>query len=265
MRTGISTACLYPTLVEKSLKHLLSMDFKVFEIFINTFSELQPPFLHSIQHMLRESGAEVKSLHPFTSGIEGMLFFSEYSRRIEDGLEFYKSYFDAANELGAKLLVLHGQRGYQTGKITEEEYIERYLRLFRLGKSFGITVAQENVNLFRSEEASFLQSMREQTNGECAFVFDIKQAVRAKQDPFAVCRAMGDRLVHVHINDHKAGADCLLPGSGEMDYAQLLRQLRSVSYDGDLIIEVYRSNFSQDSELLQAKSFVESLCTGTYV
>ncbi|OUP07711.1 endonuclease [Anaeromassilibacillus sp. An200] len=260
MRTGISTACLYPMEIEKSLDLLLSMDFRLFELFINTSSELDPAFVRMLRTRLEETGAQVKSLHPFTSGFEGTLFFSEYLRRVEDGLEFYKRYFEAAGMLGAKLLVLHGQRGYREGKITEEEYLERYLRLYRLGQRFGIAVAQENVNQFRSEDPEFIARMRGQLGEECAFVFDIKQAVRAGKDPFAMCRAMGERLIHVHINDNAPGADCLLPGCGTMAYEKLLDLLRDSSYAGDLIIEVYRKNFGEPHELFAARERVESLC-----
>lgn len=260
MRTGISTACLYPMELEKSLDLLLSMDFRLFELFINTSSELNPSFVRMLRARLEETGAQVKSLHPFTSGFEGTLFFSEYLRRVEDGLEFYKRYFEAAGMLGARILVLHGQRGYQKGALTENEYLERYLRLYRLGQSFGVVVAQENVNLFRSEDPAFIARMRSQLAEECAFVFDIKQAVRAGKDPFAMCRAMGDRLIHLHINDNAPGADCLLPGSGTMQYEEILRILREFSYQGDLIIEVYRTNFGEPQELLVAKERVEALC-----
>ena len=117
MRPGISTACLYPMEIERSLDLLLSMDFKLYEFFLNTWSELTPSFLRLLRNRLESEGAQVKSIHPFTSAIEGMLFFSEYLRRMEDALEFYKTYFEAAGMLGAKILVLHGQKGYRTGKL----------------------------------------------------------------------------------------------------------------------------------------------------
>lgn len=260
MRPGISTACLYPMEIERSLDLLLSMDFKLYEFFLNTWSELTPSFLRLLRDRLESAGAQVKSIHPFTSAIEGMLFFSEYLRRMEDALEFYKTYFEAAGMLGAKILVLHGQKGYRTGKITEDEYIERYLRLYRLGQTFGITVAQENVNQFRSEDPGFIARMKEKAGEECAFVFDVKQAVRAGYDPLAMCRAMGDRLVHIHINDNAPGADCLLPGCGRMDYTPLLDLLRACGYGGDMMIEVYRTNFGAPEELRSAGEYVSRLC-----
>ena len=49
-----------------------------------------------------------------------------------------------------------------------------------------------------------------------------------------------------------------LPGRGEMDYARLLSILRENHYRGDFIIEVYRKDFAQISELADAYRFLQS-------
>ena len=258
MQAGISTACLYPMLLEESFARLVSLGFRCFEIFVNTDSELQEPFMRRIRQMADSSGSAIRSVHPFTSGFENFLLFSEYRRRYLDGLEYYKRYFHACNLLGADILVLHGRR-CDKRSISDAEFFERYARLFALGKSFGVTVAQENVNLYCSDDPAFLRSMRRACGHDCAFVLDIKQAVRGGSDPYAVCGAMGEQIVHVHINDNSPASDCLLPGFGRMDYAKLMSMLLGFGFDGDLIIEVYRKSFGGRDEILEAKKVVESL------
>lgn len=258
MRFGISTACLYPMEPEKALPVLMKMDFRLFEIFLNTFSELNPEYLAGLKKTVDEKGAAVKSIHPFTSGFESFLLFSDYERRFQDGLELYKRYFQAANILGAEILVLHGQRKDQN-RITEQEYFEHYAKLYALGKTFGITVAQENINLFRSNEPDFIQRMRQYLKQDCAFVLDVKQAVRGGKDPFAVCDAMGESLVHVHLNDNNSENDCLLPGCGTMNFELLIKKLQSFGFSGDLIIEVYRDSFHDLNEIKAAKKAAERL------
>lgn len=88
MRSGISTACLYPMELEKALPTLLSMDFHLFEIFINTFSEMKPDYIANLKRMIDDTGSSVKSIHPFTSGFESFLLFTDYDRRFQDGLDF---------------------------------------------------------------------------------------------------------------------------------------------------------------------------------
>lgn len=259
MRSGISTACLYPMELENAFSTLISMKFRLFEIFINTFRELRPDYIATLKQMADESGSTVKSIHPFTSGFESFLLFSDYERRFLDGLDFYKQYFHTANLLGATILVLHGQRSSAAKDTDEKSYFEHYARLFALGKTFGVTVAQENVSQFRSEDPLFIAHMRDYLGDGCAFVFDIKQAVRAGQDPYAMCDAMGNRMVHIHLNDNRPGDDCLLPGQGTMDLALLKNKLSGFGYDGDIIIEVYRRSFGGLQELEQAKKVVNAM------
>ena len=259
MRMGVSTACLYPMELEKAFHELLSMDFRLFEVFLNTFSEFAPGYLRELRKSADACGAQIKSIHPFTSGYEGFLLFSEYERRFQDSLEFYKQYFEAANSLGASIVVLHGQRDYASSVIPESTYFERYAALYALGQRYGVTVAQENVSKFRSETPGFIRRMRASLGDGCAFVIDLKQAVRAGQDPFAMCEAMGERVVHVHINDNAPGADCLLPGRGTVDFRRFRDLLLRFGYEGDLIIEVYRKNFVELSELREAQRVVQGL------
>lgn len=258
MQAGISTACLYPMQLEDSLAKLIAAGFRCFEVFVNTDSELQDRYLAGLRRTADGSGSVIRSVHPYTSGFENFLLFSEYRRRFEDGLEYYKRYFHACNLLGANILVLHGRRCDKCS-IPDEEFFERYARIFALGRTFGVTVAQENVNLYCSDDPSFLRGMKRACGRDCAFVLDIKQAVRGGSNPYTVCEAMGSRIVHVHINDNSPVSDCLLPGFGRMDYARLMSMLSDFGFDGSLIIEVYRKSFGGMDEIAQAKKTVERL------
>lgn len=259
IRYGISTACLYPQETARSLKELAGLEFHLFEIFFNTFGELRQDYLSKLKSILDSSGSSVKSIHPFTSGFESMMFFSDYDSRFTDSIDFYRQYFDAASYLGAKILVLHGQRDYLYSALTEEEYFERYALLYEAGRRSGILVAQENVNRFRSEDPDFIRRMRDYLGESCCFVLDIKQAVRAGKDPFDMCSAMGNQLVHVHLNDNNGTSDCLLPGKGTMDYNRLMKMLAKFDYGGDIIIEVYRKSFHSMDQLRECRLFVENL------
>lgn len=254
---GISTACLYPLETENALDRLLQLGFRRFEVFLNSFSELEKPYLQMQKRILDGCGAAVRSIHPFTSGFESFLLFSDYIRRFHDGEEFYKRYFEAAAELGASIVVLHGQKKVSKS-LTEEQYFERYEKLYQLGRRYHITLAQENVNLYRSESPDFIRRMRCQLGESCAFVLDIKQSFRAGSDPFVMAEAMADRLVHVHLNDRDGQEDCLLPGRGSVPYQYFFNQLQQMGYSGDYIIEVYRKNFNKLSELVEAACFLKS-------
>jgi sugar phosphate isomerase/epimerase len=124
MKAGVSTACLYPGLLEDSLTKLTSNGIDNIEIFINTNSELEDSFINKLNEILKRNNAHCHSLHPFTCSIEPLLFFSSYERRVKDGLEFYKKYFSAMNTLGAEIFIFHGNK---FGVPLEPKlYFERY-------------------------------------------------------------------------------------------------------------------------------------------
>lgn len=254
MGIGVSTACLYPMEIERSLAELIRLGFREFEFFINTECELCPDFVAQLRALLDDAGGRALSLHPFTSSCEGLMFFSEYPRRTRDAWDFYRRYFEAAQALDAHIVVMHGAK--MPYHIEIERYCEEFARLNEVAKPYGVTVAQENVNGYKSAQPSFLRGMREVLGNHVKFVLDIKQSVRAGYTPYEIAEAMGDGIIHVHANDHRPGQDCLLPGQGEMDYPKFQRQLLSHDYRGSWMIEVYRKNFDKSKELWDSAEYL---------
>jgi sugar phosphate isomerase/epimerase len=242
---------------EEALEVLLSLGVKAFEIFFNSPSELKPEFIGVLKEKLEAHGARVRSLHPFSSMMEAYMFFSDYERRFLDMLEFYENYFKAAELLGADVIVIHGDR--ELARIDEAKYFKRFRDLVKRGEAHGLRVAQENVFAHRSAHADFLSRFREALGDLAYFVFDIKQAVRSGEKPEDIIKAMGDRIVHVHVNDNTEEADCLLPGQGHMDYGRFKAVLDAENVSADWIIEVYRANYKQPEQLKQAMELLNKL------
>lgn len=246
MQVGVSTACLYPEPLEDALYQLAVNGVGKVEIFVNTHSELKEGFVHGLKNILDRFDMGCTSLHPYTSEIEPLMIFSDYSRRLEDGLEYYKMYFEAMNILGAKIFVLHGGKA-DRGK---ELYCERYSRLHRLGQEFGVTVAVENVSRCQSRSSAFIREISAMLGSEFAFVLDTKQAVRAGETPFAFLDAAGKNTVHVHVSDYGELGDCLLLGKGSFNFKRFFEKLNGFNPDASVITELYRSGFGGISELI---------------
>ena len=256
MKVGISSACLYPELTERSVAFLLEQGVKTLEIFINTASELEPSYLRELRRMTLGWGAEIVALHPYSSGMEGFLFFTDYHRRFVDGVELYKQYFEAVQLLGGDIVVFHG--AHREHKITPELYFERFGRLWEVGKSMGVRLCHENVERSLSRTPAFYKLMR-QYLPEVQTVFDVKQAVRAGFSPFEMLDAMGDRVAHIHISDNTSDHDCLAPGQGTMDIPGLLQNLLDQGYRGALMIELYRNSYDKYADLLISHNYLNHL------
>ncbi|MEM1483290.1 sugar phosphate isomerase/epimerase [Oscillospiraceae bacterium PP1C4] len=246
MLAGISTACFYPELTERALAYLSEAGVQAVEIFVNAPSELEDGYLRELRQIADNGGTRVISVHPFTSGLEPLLFFSDYRRRHLDGIELYKRYFHAANMLGAHILVFHGDR--REAVKPRSQYFDLFGELAEAGKSMGVTVAQENVPRCASWCPQFFTEMGAYLP-DARFVLDTKQCLRAGCSISDMADAMGEKIIHLHLSDHTETCDCLPVGTGTLDLNALLEKLRLNGFDGAVLLELYRNNYGAYAQL----------------
>ena len=249
IRAGVSTASLYPMITERALNELAIRKVDCVEIFINSNCELKKSFLYNLKSIIKSHGIKVSSIHPYTCGIEPMMFFTQYPRRFLDILDYYKKYFEAMNLLGADIFVFHGNK--PQNKFPDEMYFERYNGLYELGKTFGITVAQENVVRCTSGDIAFLKKMIDTLGDSAKFVLDTKQAVRKGINPYDMVDLLGERIVHIHLSDYDEKNDCQLVGKGQLDFVKFINKLKEYSYTGSIILELYSNGYSDVDELVR--------------
>ncbi len=248
IRAGVSTASLYPMITERALNELAIRKVDCVEIFINSNCELKKSFLYNLKSIIKSHGIKVSSIHPYTCGIEPMMFFTQYPRRFLDILDYYKKYFEAMNLLGADIFVFHGNK--PQNKFPDEMYFERYNGLYELGKTFGVTVAQENVVRCTSGDIAFLKKMIDTLGDSAKFVLDTKQAVRKGINPYDMVDLLGERIVHIHLSDYDEKNDCQLVGKGKLDFVKFINKLKEYSYTGSIILELYSNGYSDVDELV---------------
>lgn len=255
-RLGMSSACFYPDETLEAVKHCIDLGFENIEIFINTFSELEKPYLDKISRCCLESGTRVVAIHPFTSGFEYLFFFSAYKKRAKEAAELYRKYFHAAAYLGADYSILHGD-ALKAPFFGLDNYCEVLEMLSQTAKEEGVMLIHENVSTARAGNPEFMKALREKIGkGKLKYAFDIKQAARGGYSPFDMLEAMGDDIVHVHINDWLDG-ECKLAYAGGLDLDGIISRLEAGGYSGKYIVEVYKKNFSRDDEISVCKKKIE--------
>lgn len=255
MKAGVSSACLYPQILEKSVKDMAENGIKFMEIFINTDCELEETYLNEIKSILDYYDTKCISLHPYTCSIEPMMFFTNYEKRFNDGLKYYRKYFHAMNILESDIFVFHGNKAIVP--VEENLYFDRFLKLSNLGKEYGITFAQENVARCQCNNIEFMKNMVQQLGDFAKFVIDLKQAIRSEIDIYDIINNIGENIVHIHISDHTSKKDCLPLGSGILDLPLLLKSLQKKSFHGAIILELYRNNFSNISDLIKSYDYLK--------
>lgn len=252
---GISAACGYPETPEVFVKELCRAGVKEIELFVNCEYETRPEYVKEIKRILDGEGTKCISLHPYTCAIDTYAMFSAYDRRTEEYLDYHKRYFEAMNILGAKYFVFHGSKV----NYGDEIIFGRFARLAEIAKSFGVKALQENVDRKVTGELETLKRMKAYFGEEAGFVLDTKQAVRMGWEPTDGVLTLGDSIKHVHLSDHGAKGDCLLPGAGEMDIEAFIKALDEVGFEGCLMLELYRRNYGDIADLVKALRDVERM------
>ncbi len=246
MEFGISTACFYPLEIEKALEQVVQNNIPVAELFINAPSELNSQFTKMYQRILQNGNTKVVSIHPFTSGSEPMLLFSNYERRAIDAVEGYKSYFELCANLSAKYVVLHG--GLSQGDLDYTFYAERYAMLDDCAKTFGVRVAHENVCRNVGCKPEFFSEIQKYLP-QIQFVLDIKQAKRCGYCVYDFMQAMGRQICHLHISDNDEQNDCLPVGYGNFDFAVFFKKLKDQEVDCSAVVELYSTGYEKTVDL----------------
>ena len=175
MEIGVSTACFYPMQTEEALALLANGGVACCEIFLNSLGELRQAFIAELANIKNAGGTKVIAVHSGVSFAEPTLFFSDYERRYEEGLELYRRYFAVTAELGAHYFIFHGDR--QIGRVSEEIGFERFARLADEASAAGVTLLQENVNAHKSAHPDYIKRMRRALGEKARFCLDLKQAV----------------------------------------------------------------------------------------
>ncbi len=263
MRCGISTSCFFPKDTLQSLEEVIKSGAPVTEIFLNTFSEIEPEYIKKLYQCVQKSGIEVVAFHPFSSMLDGFFFASTYKRRYYDGETLYRRYFEICRQFGAKKLVFHGDHEQNFYPVPKEQYAENFCRLSAVGREYGVHLCHENVFYCRLGAPNAVRELKPLLQEAAAFTLDIKQVVRKKAQVDDMVQAMGKEIFHVHISDHSKEKDCLLPGKGNFDFKELIVQLRRLGYSGDLIIELYRDGFETLEDLTNARQYIEQLIQET--
>lgn len=259
MKLGASTACFYPLETEKSLKRVVEIGFERAEVFMNAPCELEMPFLRNLNSMVNSGKTKIISVHPFSSFLESSCIFGDYLRRFNDYIGLYEKTCFAAAQLGAEFVVIHGAVDKPKIPIPDERYFERFKMLVDIGRREGVTVCQENVNKFKSQSISFCKKMRQAMGEDFKMVFDIKQSVRAGEDPFEFFNTFSKDIVHIHISDNGKAGDCLPIGRGSFDFKSFKDGLDAAGYDGDCVIEIYSKDYDVKSVLEESKSHLDKI------
>lgn len=238
MKLGMSSAAFYGQRETEDHAALLrTFPLDVCEVFLETHSEYSADFGMLVKERL--GGLPCLSVHPKGTQFEQDLF-GRSARQAEDALRAFRGVCEAGQALNARYYVFHGPYSVSGRQRVENvfELTERVGRLRGIAAEHGLELLWENVSwcaLWEPQDARYILERLP----DIGFVLDVKQALRAGVSPMDMLEAMGSHVRHVHALDQDAEGRLCLPGQGTQDWPGLMARLRSLGYEGAVILEPY--------------------------
>ncbi|MEA4913168.1 MAG: sugar phosphate isomerase/epimerase [Christensenella sp.] len=265
MEIGLSTASYFQKLqIEDAILDIGAHSVPVCELFLNTFSEYEPPFIDLLGERLASTNTSVFSVHPMSMQFEPQLF-SIHPRQREDALLLYERVLAAGKRLGAQYYVMHGPARLFGGvkNIELARIAPIFVDLAERAQRYDIQLTLENVSWCVFNEPEFGIRLQEMTGGFIKHTLDVKQAVRSGYDPMDYIRAVGEHIVNVHLCDAtrlpSGEVRYDMPGFGEYDFLAMLNLLHEKGYHGPAFIEVYSDMYTKIPVLYESLDRVRQM------
>ena len=257
MRLGLSTAAFYGRWeTEEAAAQMARMPIDCAEAFLQTPSEYGAEFGALVKRSL--GPVACTSVHPMGTQFENQLS-ARSPRQRRDAFDVLRRVLDAAAALGAGTYVYHGRSTPLLSPLpwNPEANLEVIAAMQEEAGPRGVTIAWENVCWCQLTTAERVTQARLAAPW-LRFTLDIKQAMRAGEDPLRMARAMGSALCNVHVCDWDEQGRLCLPGEGCCDFAALFAALRESGYGGPVILEPYLALIRSDEALQRAVSHLRA-------
>jgi sugar phosphate isomerase/epimerase len=267
MEIGLSTASYFSKMqIEDAVLDIGAHGVSLCEVFLNSFSEYDPMFVELLAGRLSSAGLRVFSVHPMSTQFEPQLF-SVHPRQRGDAWRIFEQVLADGKQIGASHYVMHGPARLFGGvkNIELSRIAPIFAELIALAAQYGIQLTLENVSWCLFNEPAFGPRLLDAMGGgPLCFTLDVKQAVRSGYDPLDYIRAVGSRIVNVHICDASPQANGVakyeMPGFGHYDFVTMFNELAACGYRGPAFIEVYSDMYHEIPELYESYSRMQALC-----
>ena len=253
MQLGLSTAAFYGRWETEEAAAAIA----AYPVFLQTVSEYEPAFAKLVRRNL--GGIPCTSMHPSGIQFENQMF-GRSARQRRDAFDLYRRTLDAAASLGASYYVYHGRSTALLSPLpfSLEANLDMMGQMREEAAQRGIEVAWENVSWCQLTNCERIHAVKE-AMPDVRFTLDVKQAMRAGEDPVLMAKTMGDRLVNVHVCDWDKHGKLCLPGEGCFRFDLLAQTLREMGYEGPVVLEPYLALIQSDDALRASVHYLRNV------
>lgn len=230
-------------------------------------------WIYGIKEKAKECGIE------FSQGHSHFYNFCDPSVPNREELdEYIRRGIIGASVLEIPWLVIHAGTDFQSPtpvKSSRDKTIEYLKPRIELAAKHNVGIAIENLwelNISpkrrytsTAEELVELVDILSKDFDNVGICWDVEHSSIMKQDLYSQLQLVGNRLKATHISDYlSVQEDHILPFSGNTDWAEVMRALKSVSYKGDFTYEIHRYTMRVPDELVLS-ALKHSVKVGNYL
>ena len=207
---------------------------------------------NNIKKMIGIHGIKVCSLHtPFGEDLD---ISSPDSTRKNRTIDCYKRCIDAAQDLGARVVIFHPTAYLQFDALDfrKEVIIENVSTLLDYVRDTGVSLAVENEHFIAANDILRF-SLDHIHDSRYGFCYDTSHDNLTRY-PLKIFKDYGHRLLTTHISDNRGKRDDhTLPYEGSFPWPAFCRIFSKIHFNGIPLLEVEmrESAFSSASEFLQ--------------
>jgi len=175
---------------------------------------------------VKEQGLSVSYAH---APIGQSAYLSNKYYGAKEAVKTHKVYVKSAAEQGVKIVVMH------LPEVTPV-VIDHIGEIVEFASGIGVKVAVENL----TGKTPFDELFHEVK--DVGFCYDTCHALMFGDKDGEMATRYMDRLVTTHLSDGDGKSDChYMIGDGVYDFAALAKRLREGGYQGDFVLEAFRS------------------------
>lgn len=192
--------------------------------------------------------------------------------------EYIRRGIVGASILGIPWLVIHAGTDFDSPtpvKSSKEKTMEYLKPRIELAAKYNVGIAIENLwelNISprrryttTAEELVDLVDTLSKDFDNVGICWDVEHSSIMQQDIYAQLQLVGDRLKATHISDFlSVQEDHILPFSGNSNWHEIMRALKSISYTGDFTYEIHRHTMRLPLELVPS-ALKHSVTVGNYL
>lgn len=280
-RIGISTWVYFWKSLENVLRNIAEVGYSNVEIFADE-THLDPrisPDIPVLKDLLNRLHLKAYSLHAPFSGVD---ISSLDEKKRENSLHLIKRLMEFCSEVGGEIVIIHpcstemfgGARNYFTAKNRVEDSL---CTLAALAEKLGTKLAVENLpNIggwtFGTEVSELNQLVSKINNPHVGLCLDTGHVFvgRENADLSKDVLVCGKNLIALHIQDTDGKKDRhWLSGQGIINWAEFLKDLTCIGYQGALTLEISGSaEFTErnvDNILPRAMESIKNILKSDYL